>query len=932
MLESYITHIRIQEDAAYPQSPAPPDSDPKNKKQRVIVISVHKTKLVRIHKGRENANGSFSIGKTWEMYELSAIENYVHSNPQTPEGRQHKLWAKDTGFLVTIVKPYYWEAHTSKEKEFFIGSMVKVYTKFTDRFDRKQGKYPILMGFAENELDTLTEHRPWAATEEGRAAHDAWMAPYTNRDDVKPPPDDPGPYVRWERARQPPNRTGPSPRPPNMSPNMPPPGDRGRMMPPEDNQANRNVSEERDTRRRPQPPGERDMRRPPPPGDRRPPPPRGSPRPPTAEGEPRQRRPGPPPMPVGGDPAIFSAGPGDGRMPPPSPRFGPPGMGTPPPGLQAGRGRRPSMEGNLRSRPSRENMALRPSASRERLQPMPGSVPPVPIPSPQRLDPQSSRSDLRPRTPDTSTNASSIPPSISPGRPITADDARSQRSQNSMERPSFDSTNQKVSSVDDQRPNANGYPPPLRRDPSPRGLRPGTAHSNASSMVSRGEDVATDDGRQKTAPPERRRPPMENRPTPLSQRSFDSQSSVPNADFQLPIQSPPPMEPPPRRRPMDIPDRPKPSPTTEVPVPAPDNMIPERLRVGPPPVQVTPLAQQTPPPTSPLPQIPKVSDQKERSPVVESPAIAQSPISENLPVMEPPKQETAKETPKEPEVAPEEKAVSPTGEIENESTPAVNTAETKMGKAGAANAFRKLATAAGAFNKPGGFVPRAGGAFAKKLQQGEKKSDEPDGISAVFVPQRHPPKEEIKEKPVEEIQPKAEGSTKERLSIQTDSLPEVKVVAPLSPTPVALKDDGPKPPERVVSPSLEVELTATKPQTEPEVRRKRRRSNQQMKNISRLGIDPNILDERGLEFEILLSEFGWGSSDLSAKNIESLESDIRREIARVEAGSWLNHLEQKDDRVEAVEKLLDRAIAECDELEGLLTLYNVELSVSRCLY
>jgi hypothetical protein len=47
----------------------------------------------------------------------------------------------------------------------------------------------------------------------------------------------------------------------------------------------------------------------------------------------------------------------------------------------------------------------------------------------------------------------------------------------------------------------------------------------------------------------------------------------------------------------------------------------------------------------------------------------------------------------------------------------------------------------------------------------------------------------------------------------------------------------------------------------------------------------------------------------------------------VEAGSWLNHLEQKDDRVEAVEKMLDRAIAECDELEGLLTLYNVELSV-----
>jgi hypothetical protein len=251
-----------------------------------------------------------------------------------------------------------------------------------------------------------------------------------------------------------------------------------------------------------------------------------------------------------------------------------------------------------------------------------------------------------------------------------------------------------------------------------------------------------------------------------------------------------------------------------------------------------------------------------------------------------------------------------------------------MGKAGAASAFRKLATAAGAFNKPGGFVPRAGGAFAKKLQQEEKKSDEPDGISAVFVPQRHAPKEESKEKMAEEVQPKADPSSKDRLSIQTEVVPEVKVSAPLSPTPVTLNDEGPKIPEQVPISNVDAEKPAMKSQTEPEVRRKRRRSNQQMKNISRLGIDPNMLDERGLEFEILLSEFGWGSSDLSAKNIESLESDIRREIARVEAGSWLNHLEQKDERVEAVERLLDRAIAECDELEGLLTLYNVELSVS----
>jgi hypothetical protein len=312
--------------------------------------------------------------------------------------------------------------------------------------------------------------------------------------------------------------------------------------------------------------------------------------------------------------------------------------------------------------------------------------------------------------------------------------------------------------------------------------------------------------------------------------------------------------------------------------------------------------------------------------VIESPV---RPPVNDIPIPEPLKN-GAKAMEKEPEAAPEVKSISPTAESDKEPTSAstASPVESKLGKAGTAKAFQKIAKAASAFN--GGFVPRPGGAAAKaRMQPDEKKSDEADGVSGVYNPQRHAPKEEAKQKE-EDIKIKAEPdrSSTDRLSIQTEVVPAVTVSAPLSPTPAILMDGGSKLPERAASPSVEDEQLASKPQVEPEVRRKRRRSNQQMTNISRLGIDPDILDERGLEFETLLSEFGWGSSELSAKNIESLESDIRREIARVEAGSWLNHLEQKDDRVEAVEKLLDRAIAECDELEGLLTLYNVELSVS----
>ena len=242
----------------------------------------------------------------------------------------------------------------------------------------------------------------------------------------------------------------------------------------------------------------------------------------------------------------------------------------------------------------------------------------------------------------------------------------------------------------------------------------------------------------------------------------------------------------------------------------------------------------------------------------------------------------------------------------------------------AATKFRKAAAAAGAFK------PRAGGAAAKLFNKETKTTDEADGVSAVFVPQRPIPKETPKETPQEEVEKKLEEpsksipdrSSKERLRVSTEVVPSVTVSGPGDRTVAGAVQEveeqpAPPPPEKAASRNIE---------PEPEVRRKKRRSNQQIVNISKLGIDPNIIDERGLEFESLLTELGWGNNELSAKHIESLENDIKREIARVEAGSWLNHLEQKDDRVEAVERMLDRAIAECDELEGLLTLYNVELS------
>ena len=84
--------------------------------------------------------------------------------------------------------------------------------------------------------------------------------------------------------------------------------------------------------------------------------------------------------------------------------------------------------------------------------------------------------------------------------------------------------------------------------------------------------------------------------------------------------------------------------------------------------------------------------------------------------------------------------------------------------------------------------------------------------------------------------------------------------------------------------------------------------------------------------ETLLNDFGWGEERSQRSSFEELESSIKKELARVEAGSWLGAVENNDDRVKAAGDMMDRVIAECDELDCLLTLYNVELGASHPSY
>jgi hypothetical protein len=68
---------------------------------------------------------------------------------------------------------------------------------------------------------------------------------------------------------------------------------------------------------------------------------------------------------------------------------------------------------------------------------------------------------------------------------------------------------------------------------------------------------------------------------------------------------------------------------------------------------------------------------------------------------------------------------------------------------------------------------------------------------------------------------------------------------------------------------------------------------------------------------------------MRSRNIDELKVDIDRELNKAQAGGWLARFREEDERVDAIKKGVDLAMAECEEMDNLLTLYSVELSVCR---
>ncbi len=673
-----------------------------------------------MHKAKENANSTFSIGKTWVLDDLTAIDSFTNAVPQTAEEQQNKQRAGPTGFIVTVQKPYYWNAHTAKEKDFFIFSLIKIFKKYTG------GKLPMLHGFSPAELDQLgavpgAQHASQPTSQSSLA---------TGTDGRRPSQEAP-------TSREP------------RTPNLPPESSRERRSRP---------SHERSSQERP------------------------------------QRRPSQ---------------------------------------------ERPSQERRLHSAISHP---LRTTNSSDRIH-LPGSFPSTESVNDPNQQPQF-------RTHRSESPALSQQPNFRrPGPSQSTESFRtgqesygSARSSNERLRAngSYSSSSLAVNGAEDRSFTAvreNHGPSPLSQD-----------HSLSEQPPALNFNPQADE---RPIDQESLRGGQEGPTGHLRDRSVSSIGSKYGA------RGPPSLH---RSEPSDhVPEERRPSTASSLDIRA--------HRVAPPEVTAS-----------------SVPPNDERATTTYPPT----------PPPETPSEETHR-----PGLGPMIRSKKSTTDV--------------------ANKFRKAATAYNAFK------PRAGG-VGEKLP--DDKTTGGDGITGVFQApsllraasqnDTRPPTP----KESEEVRPSTpEIKEAPSVTITASPLKAVTTVPVSSPVSVSTGTFIQKSPEPEKRPRI--------PEKAHEERRKKRQSDHSAKYAKILGINPSLLEGRTTEIETTLNDFGWGEERNQRNAFEELESGIRKELARVEAGSWLGAVEHNDDRTVAVSDMMDRVIAECEELDCLLTLYNVELGVRK---
>ena len=740
-LESYITHVRVNEDAMYPSSPPPPDAPASNKKSRIILVAVRRSGKVRVHKARENPSGTFSIGKTWSLDELTAIQSYTAFMPGNQQEAYEKNWAGNTGFIVSLGKPYYWQAPTSKEKDFYIASLIKIFRKYTG------GKLPQLIGFPPQDLEMLGAASPAVQTPVMKS-----QTPPMSQTSLPTPP--PIPAAATPRSESPYSARAPS---------------RG---------TNRSDSQDHGAY------GQNEYR------------------PVTRE---QQRLPS--------DDATRSP-----RRLPAQPI---------------------SNEDSNRSmpdrQPSQDPFGSRPLPKPDLLQ----AQPPRPSASPKSSQSSLPVMERRAETPVSRQNGTPTP-AVSQFEPTRRNLAAVTRSQESVVAKSdyFTPSRPQTSSAD-------------RKAPEPVPPLPQTKDE---------------------APSERRRPSI-----PQDQASFEELSGqkTSNTAFFTPSETP---------NNLSRATTPKED-SRGLPVKPSDSA--QDISASPPPIGA---------PAEPKPSAPIVSKE----------------AAQSLQSTEPPMDRVQEEQKKE----------------EEPYRPGLGPMLKKKSGKDIANQFRKAALAASAFQ------PRSGGAGARLKAMQDKNSNEPDGItgvvpapllrgmssdSAVSTPGLASPGFE-KDRPRTPLSNNVLPKVHLQRAATDESVASVKSPAPSVPAPKAVEQ-----PKVQVNQEVRPSSPDKARSRSPQRKRRQRQEAEIEKYCSVLGVDPRIMEGRGADFNEILTEFGWEGKLSEMQKIEDFESEIRREIGRAQATGWLGHIDQQEHRVQDLAKAFEKAIVECEEMDGLLTLYSHEL-------
>ena len=765
--ESYITHIRIIEDAAFPSSPPPVQSPPENKKPRVIVVAVRKSGRVRVHKARENSNSSFSIGKTWNLDDLTGIESYTNSIPTNAEEQQNKERAGGIGFLVTIQKPYYWQASTTKEKDFFIYSMIKIYKKYTG------GKLPQLSGFDPQEIEQLA----------GVGGPQPGAQPTTF----------PNSMPRTEPAQGPIRQREIRPQPNSQLSQQ---SSRDPRLRPQERSSQEHSTQERSGQKRPS-----------------------------------QER---------------------------------PLQDKKPQGLAA--------EQPSRGHRSQER-TLRAVESDDRMRRMPGQFPSSDVVR-----------SLKPQTSQTQFQTQKLEPSGD--QPIATN--------GSLQSESYVRPPNGAQSVERFQ---DGPTTHMRRSPQPSPRPSGEVSRQNGSYA-----AASRTG----APPEQRSITPEDRHIPLGLRA-GRQPLSPAAQTQIPERIRPPLV----DRELNLSQRDASTSSRNVSnAHSTPDLTEDRFRS---PSLLSNNQISSSHPSSAIDQPSGIQGDSRRRTATQaethlngtalidgsSPASklngsisrTTDSITTDSPILPP-------ETPAEAE----------------QHRPGLGPMIKKKPNAEVASKFRKAATAYNAFK------PRAGSAAERIQQEKEKAAGEADGITGVFpAPSllRGKGPDTLKSPTINESdveQPVPLGIKKEPPTVQITTSPPEHVVPIITPIP-QLENTPPDEPPPIPG------------KVSDEVRRKRK-SDHSVKYAKIVGINPSLLEGRTSEIETVLNDFGWGENNTDRNTFEELQSGLRKELARIEAGSWLGTVESNDERVATTGEMMDKVVAECEELDGLLTLYNVELGVS----